>query len=58
VVAANLLEGRSRRVSDRIPIHALYIDPPLAQAGMNEREVRKRGHARAFTAGQETVLNL
>jgi pyruvate/2-oxoglutarate dehydrogenase complex dihydrolipoamide dehydrogenase (E3) component len=43
IVAANLLDNGSRRVSDRIPVHALYIDPPLAQVGMNEREVRKRG---------------
>ena len=27
-------------LTDRIPIHALYIDPPLAQVGMNERQVR------------------
>ncbi len=43
IVAANLLDGESRRVSDRIPIHALYIDPPLAQVGMSERKVRERG---------------
>lgn len=28
IVAANLLEGDSRRISDRIPAYALYIDPP------------------------------
>lgn len=43
IVAANLLDGGSRRVSDRIPVHALYIDPPLAQIGMTEAEVRKTG---------------
>jgi pyruvate/2-oxoglutarate dehydrogenase complex dihydrolipoamide dehydrogenase (E3) component len=43
IVAANLLEHDPRRVTDRIPIHALYIDPPLAQVGMNERQVRERG---------------
>jgi len=43
VVAANLLDGEARRVNDRIPVHALYIDPPLAQIGMTEQEVRKRG---------------
>jgi pyruvate/2-oxoglutarate dehydrogenase complex dihydrolipoamide dehydrogenase (E3) component len=32
-------------VSDRIPAYALYIDPPLAHVGMNEREVRERGVA-------------
>jgi pyruvate/2-oxoglutarate dehydrogenase complex dihydrolipoamide dehydrogenase (E3) component len=43
IVAANLIEHDPRRVTDRIPIHALYIDPPLAQVGMNERQVRERG---------------
>ena len=43
IVAANLLDGGSRSVDDRIPCHAVYIDPPLARVGMNEREVRGRG---------------
>jgi pyruvate/2-oxoglutarate dehydrogenase complex dihydrolipoamide dehydrogenase (E3) component len=43
IVAANLLDGGTRSVDDRIPCHAVYIDPPLAQVGMNEREVRERG---------------
>jgi pyruvate/2-oxoglutarate dehydrogenase complex dihydrolipoamide dehydrogenase (E3) component len=43
IVAANLLEGDSRRVSDRILAYALYIDPPLGRAGMTEAEVRKSG---------------
>jgi len=45
IVTANLLENDSRGVSDRIPAHALYIDPPLAQVGMTEKQVRKRGRA-------------
>ena len=40
IVAANLLDGGSRRVSDRIATYALFIDPPLGRAGMTEREVR------------------
>ena len=43
IIAADLIDGCSRRTTDRIPIHALYTDPPLAQVGMNEREVRERG---------------
>jgi pyruvate/2-oxoglutarate dehydrogenase complex dihydrolipoamide dehydrogenase (E3) component len=43
IVAANLLDGDHRRVSDRIPAHALYIDPPLGRAGMTEADVRKSG---------------
>jgi pyruvate/2-oxoglutarate dehydrogenase complex dihydrolipoamide dehydrogenase (E3) component len=43
IVADNLLDKASRRVSDRIPAHALYIDPPLAGVGMTEAEIRKTG---------------
>src|SRR6185369_638582 len=38
IVAANLLDNDPRRVSDRIPAYALYIDPPLGRAGMTETE--------------------
>ena len=43
IVAANLLEGGERRVSDRIAAYALYTDPPLGRCGMSETEVRKSG---------------
>ncbi len=33
IVAANLLDGGSRRVSDRITAYNVYIDPPLAARG-------------------------
>jgi pyruvate/2-oxoglutarate dehydrogenase complex dihydrolipoamide dehydrogenase (E3) component len=43
IIAANLLDGESRRVSDRVPAYALYVDPPLGRAGMTEREARATG---------------
>ncbi|MFI5508463.1 FAD-containing oxidoreductase [Mycobacterium sp. NPDC051804] len=43
IVAANLLDGDPRRVSDRITTYALYIDPPLGRAGLSVDEVRKSG---------------
>lgn len=43
IVAANLLDGEPRKVSDRIPTYALYIDPPLGRAGMSETDARKSG---------------
>ena len=43
IVAANLLDGGQRRVTDRIPAYALFIDPPLGRAGMTEREGRASG---------------
>ncbi|WP_099287895.1 FAD-containing oxidoreductase [Mycobacterium persicum] len=43
IVAANLLDGDPRRVSDRILTYALYIDPPLGRAGMTVAQVRASG---------------
>ncbi|BBZ29076.1 mercuric reductase [Mycolicibacterium madagascariense] len=43
IVAANLLDGDPRRVSDRVPTYALYIDPPLGRAGLSADEVRRSG---------------
>jgi len=43
IVADNLLSGASRKVSDRIPIYALFTDPPLGRVGMNEAEARGAG---------------
>jgi pyruvate/2-oxoglutarate dehydrogenase complex dihydrolipoamide dehydrogenase (E3) component len=40
IVAANLLDGERRRVSDRILGYALYIDPPLGRVGMTEAQAR------------------
>jgi pyruvate/2-oxoglutarate dehydrogenase complex dihydrolipoamide dehydrogenase (E3) component len=43
IVADNLLNGANRRISDRIPIYALFTDPPLGRVGMNEAEARGTG---------------
>jgi pyruvate/2-oxoglutarate dehydrogenase complex dihydrolipoamide dehydrogenase (E3) component len=43
IVAANLLDKDPRKVSDRIPAYALYIDPPLGRAGITEAEALKSG---------------
>jgi pyruvate/2-oxoglutarate dehydrogenase complex dihydrolipoamide dehydrogenase (E3) component len=43
IVAANLFDHDKRRISDRIQTYALFIDPPLGRAGMNEAEARKSG---------------
>jgi len=43
IVAANLLDGAHRRLSQRIPAYALYIDPPLGRAGQTETEARAGG---------------
>jgi pyruvate/2-oxoglutarate dehydrogenase complex dihydrolipoamide dehydrogenase (E3) component len=43
IVAANLLDGESRKVSDRVPGYALYIDPPLGRVGLTLAQARKTG---------------
>ena len=43
IVAANLFDNDKRRISDRIPCYALFIDPPLGRVGMNEDEAKKSG---------------
>jgi pyruvate/2-oxoglutarate dehydrogenase complex dihydrolipoamide dehydrogenase (E3) component len=43
IIASNLLDGTSRRVSDRISGYALYVDPPLGRVGLSETEAGKLG---------------
>jgi len=53
IVAANLLDGEARRVSDRVPAYALYIDPPLGRVGMTEALARSGG--RRLLVGQRPM---
>jgi pyruvate/2-oxoglutarate dehydrogenase complex dihydrolipoamide dehydrogenase (E3) component len=43
IVAANLLDGESRKVSDRLLGYALYIDPPLGRVGMTLAQAKATG---------------
>ena len=43
IVAANLLDGDPRRVSDRIFAFGLFIDPPLGRVGLTEKQVLASG---------------
>jgi pyruvate/2-oxoglutarate dehydrogenase complex dihydrolipoamide dehydrogenase (E3) component len=45
IVVANLFDRDPRRISDRIPCYALFIDPPLGRIGLNEDQARGRGRA-------------
>jgi len=56
IVAANLLDGDARRVSDRILAYGLYIDPPLGRVGLTEAEVRKSG--RKALVGQRQMTRV
>jgi pyruvate/2-oxoglutarate dehydrogenase complex dihydrolipoamide dehydrogenase (E3) component len=56
IVAANLLDGETRKVSDRIPAYALYIDPPLGRVGMTETQARAGG--RKLLAGRRPMTRV
>ena len=43
IVAANLLDGDPRKVSDRIDTYGLFIDPPLGRCGMTETAAKAAG---------------
>ncbi len=45
IVAANLLEGGSRSVSDRPVPYTVFTDPELGRIGLTETEARQSGHA-------------
>lgn len=49
IVVANLFDADPRRIADRIPCYALFIDPALGRVGQSEREVRA-GQRRALIA--------
>jgi pyruvate/2-oxoglutarate dehydrogenase complex dihydrolipoamide dehydrogenase (E3) component len=43
ILAANLLDGAQRRLSQRVQAYALYIDPPLGRVGLTETQARATG---------------
>jgi pyruvate/2-oxoglutarate dehydrogenase complex dihydrolipoamide dehydrogenase (E3) component len=43
IVAANLLDHEQRTLRQRVPGHALYIDPPLGRVGLTEAQARATG---------------
>ncbi len=43
IVVANLFDNDPRRISDRIPCYALFIDPPLGRIGMSEAQAKASG---------------
>jgi pyruvate/2-oxoglutarate dehydrogenase complex dihydrolipoamide dehydrogenase (E3) component len=43
-IVLDALRGGTRRLSDRIPTYAVFIDPPLGRVGMTEKEALAKGH--------------
>lgn len=56
IVAANLLDNDSRKVSDRIAAHAVFIDPPLGRVGMSSAEAVASG--RRVLAGERPMSHV
>jgi pyruvate/2-oxoglutarate dehydrogenase complex dihydrolipoamide dehydrogenase (E3) component len=42
IVADNLLSNAGRKYTDRIPVYALYTDPPLGRIGLSEKEIKEK----------------
>jgi pyruvate/2-oxoglutarate dehydrogenase complex dihydrolipoamide dehydrogenase (E3) component len=42
IIRDNILENGSRKVTDRIPIYALFTDPPLGRVGLTEQEAQQQ----------------
>jgi pyruvate/2-oxoglutarate dehydrogenase complex dihydrolipoamide dehydrogenase (E3) component len=43
IVADNLLSNAGRKYTDRVPVYALYTDPPLGRVGLSEKEIKEKG---------------
>jgi len=56
IVAANLLDHDARKVSDRVPAYALYIDPPLGRVGMSSAQARASG--RRVLVGEQPMTRV
>jgi pyruvate/2-oxoglutarate dehydrogenase complex dihydrolipoamide dehydrogenase (E3) component len=56
IIAANLLDDDSRKVSDRIPCYGLFIDPPLGRVGLTEAQARATG--RPLLVGQRPMTRV
>lgn len=56
-VYLSALAGETRKISDRIPIYCLYMDPPLARVGLSEREATKKGVPFLVTKMQMSAIS-
>jgi len=43
IVASNLFDGKACKVGERIPIYALFVDPPLGRVGMTHAQILDSG---------------
>jgi pyruvate/2-oxoglutarate dehydrogenase complex dihydrolipoamide dehydrogenase (E3) component len=43
-IVLDQMRGGTRRISDRIPVYGLFIDPALGRVGLTEKEAVAKGH--------------
>ena len=43
-IVLDLMRSGTRKLSDRIPVYGVFIDPPLGRVGMTEKEALANGH--------------
>ena len=43
-IVLDTIRGGTRKLSDRISIYALFIDPPLGRVGLSEKEALEKGY--------------
>lgn len=43
-IVLDQMRGGDRRISDRIPVYGLFIDPALGRVGLTEKEAIAKGH--------------
>ncbi len=46
-----------RKISDRTPVHSMFIDPPLARVGMTESEARASGRTVLMATREMSRIN-
>lgn len=56
-VYLSTLAGGDRKISDRIPIYSLYMDPPLARVGLSEHQAREKGIPFLVTKMQMSAIS-
>ena len=49
--------SKARKISDRTPIHSMFIDPPLARVGMSETEARESGRRVLMATKEMSKIN-
>ena len=57
IVADNLLSNAGRKHTDRIPVYALYTDPPLGRVGLS-REGDRRARASRLLVGKRPMTRV